>query len=410
MPSNRNSIPHAKPLSDQQAAAVERVYQVARAAFDRGDIGKAKAKYSEIIRNYPFHIPTLLDLSTLTHDAKAFDKSLSFANMARHFRPENSEAHNFAGLAELGLNQISEAVTSFEKAVQIEPNYLDALNNLGNALKRQKKYAQAENAFDRAIKCEPRFYFAHYNKGLLLQAQQQPERAKTCFEDCLKYKPDWFKAIYQLGQIAESEGNFDEAAKRYRSVIALQPGYIAPLTALLALKSQPVDLKLIDHAKKIAASPAVKAPDSFNICYALGKRFELLKDYDQAFSYLSLANQRRSIGRKYIKQHVEIQFMAYKNTFTPEFLKSRKSIGHYSDRPVFIVGMPRTGTTLLEQILGSHPDVFGAGELPHLPRFINQWQFGQKNDSEGQPPSRTYPSDILSSTDQELSQISKDYL
>lgn len=405
-----------KPVSSRQLVAIDNVYRNASIEHQRGNGAIAKQGYLKVLANYVDHVPSLLGLSAIAHDDSAFDVAYKLASKAASIDPANAVSFNYIGLAELGRQNVHPAIGAFKAAIEIRPDFIEAWNNLGNALKREKCFSEARSAFENAINLDPAFSHAYYNLGLLLQAQQLPKEAKPYFIACLDRDPTSYKSQYQLGQIAETEGEFDTAVKMYLAALAQQPEYVSALTALLAIKSFVPNDELIQQAERNALRKDLLPTDQFGVCYALGKQFERLSDFDKAFYYINLANRRRGEHRTYDRRIVEAQFLAYRKTFTKDTileLSSRvKSHARLTERPVFIVGMPRTGTTLVEQILGSHPSIFGAGELPDLPRIINDWRQGRLGYSVPNCVNlkRTFPGQLPDATSEELDAMADRYI
>jgi Flp pilus assembly protein TadD len=338
----------------------------------KGDLVAAEQRYREILRSVPDDPAALLYLGVVYYDRRNLDEAIRLMSRAIALQPQEPSAHNHIGLALLARHEYPSAVQHFKTAIQLKPQYFDALNNLGNALKRQKNFVEAEQTFREILRLRPDYLYAHHNLGLLLFEQRRFAEAEKEFLRTLEIDPQFHKAHYQLGQAAENMGNFDEAAARYETALKVEPEHFQAMSALLALRGYTVSDTFITAAEQAAQREDLLEPASFTLCYGLAKRFERLKNYDKAFAFLKLANQRRSKGRGYHPERVAQLFERYRKTFTPAFLQKHRDEGLNSSRPLFIVGMPRTGTTLTEQILAAHPLVHGAGELPDLPKAVSR--------------------------------------
>lgn len=208
--------------------------------------------------------------------------------------------------------------------------------------------------------------------GLLEFVQRRFTEAEAQFRKTLELAPDFYKADYQLGLTAENLGRFAEAAAHYQRVLRVAPDHLAALAALLSLRDFEPDAHTVSAAEDAATREDIPAPEYYTLRYALAKRFDRQGDFLKASHHLLIANQRRGKFTHYEPKAVETMFGAQREVFTRSLVQRLAPYGSASERPVFVVGMPRTGTTLTEQILSAHPSVFGAGELADIPRIASR--------------------------------------
>jgi tetratricopeptide (TPR) repeat protein len=339
---------------------------------EEGNLREAERGYRAVLDAQREHPVALLYLGVLHYDHQRHTEAIALIRRAIEIQPREPAAHNHLGLALLATQRVEDAVRSFQTALHLRPDYADALNNLGNALKKLKQYEAAEAAFRRILQREPGNVLAHYNLGLMQFERRDFAQAQTEFEAALALDGNFFKARYQLGLTAELLGRFADAARSFEQVLQLQPDHLPTLAALLALRDYQPDDALVERTERIAKREDLPRPHCYSLCYSLAKRFEGRGDYSRAFGYLQLANERRGRVTNYEPQRVDELFENYRRVFTRDLIQRCAQYGSDSERPVFVVGMPRTGTTLVEQILAAHPAVFGAGELPDLPRIANR--------------------------------------
>jgi tetratricopeptide (TPR) repeat protein len=341
-------------------------------AHEAGRLQEAEQAYLATLRESRDHPVALLYLGVLRYDTREFDEAIRLISRAIEADPRQHAAHNHMGLVLLARSEIDEGIRHFRKALELRPGHPDVLNNLANALKKLKRYDEAERTFRQILQAEPRHVQAHYNLGLLQFERKRYDEARVQFDRALEIDPAFHRAHHQLGLVAESLGRFDEAAARYQRVLREVPGHPQALAALVALRSHPLDEGMLAAAETTALREDLQDPESFSLAFALAKRIEALGDYPRAFRFLKLANERRARRRRYEPRRVDAFFQEYRQTFTREFVRKHAAHGSDSERPVFVIGMPRTGTTLTEQILAAHPDIHGAGELEDMPKVTNR--------------------------------------
>ncbi len=313
-------------------------------------------------------------------------------------RPDQVDALNLSGVANLELNHVGEAVKLLQAAVRLQPSYAEAHNNLGNALQAAGRLDEAAAAYRRAIGIKPGYAEAHYNLGILLQKSNDTAGAVAAYRRAVAIQPNFAEAYNSLGAVLQPQGKVDEAIGCYRSAVAIDPDYAEPynsLGAALAMKGRH-DEAIVEFEKALAIKPGLVSPyngiaaakkvrpdddlilriekilreenffsdEKSTLYFALGKCFDDIGEFDKAFHHFRIANDisRKSSAFDFAAFTEKIDRLI--KVFSPAFFAERRAFGSESERPVFIVGMPRSGTTLIEQIVASHPNVFGAGELP----------------------------------------------
>ncbi len=370
---------------------------------EAGRISAAEAVYRRILALHPSHPIALLYLGVAHHDRGDHREAARLIRCAIGAGGPTASALNHLGLALLGLQDIEAAAESFQHALKIKPTYTDALNNLANVQRRLGQIDAAERSFEAVLRLAPHHPTARYNLGLLHHARQNVAKAEAAFRTVLEHDPTHFKALHHLGLAAETRGAFQEAETLYQRALALESDYTPALAALLALKSFTPDDGMIARAEALAANEALAPPEAFTLPFAIAKRLDARGDYAKAFHYLQIANRRRGTAQTYDRSRVELTMERYRKAYDANFVRARAREGHESARPIFVVGMPRTGTTLTEQILGMHHNVQGAGELPHLPRLIAELPQRMGLD-------KPYPDCLTDMSTRDMHALAEDYL
>jgi tetratricopeptide (TPR) repeat protein len=332
------------------------------------------------------------------------EESIGQCRHAIRLRAGDPGAHNNLGLAYLAEGRLLDAVASFEEAVRLKPDVALIHFHLGYALQLQGRYVEAANAYERAIQLAPALGEAHVRIGQLMLLNGQRERADDHFrraaatppattrgrlqvalalseagaldaaEQCLRQAvandPQAADAYEQLGNLAQQRGEFNDAMLQFEKAIKLRPRQTGAYLAIAsARKITDRDRPWLDRMAALLGETDLADQDRARLNYALGKAADDLAQYEKAMGYFDEANriaadrlrqQGRSIDRKLHTHNIDRLIAA----FTREFLNNHARIGEANGQtPIFIVGMIRSGTTLVEQILSSHPDIAAGGEL-----------------------------------------------
>lgn len=290
--------------------------------------------------------------------------------------PDHPEANSLMGMLRAQAKQTSAAITFFKRAVAGNPDNLAYRNNLGLAYLMANKPELAVAELEWAVNRQPDSYACLYNLGRAYRKLNQADRGIPHLEKAVRLQPEVLEAKIALADSLTDLGRMDEAAKLCREILAQKPDFVGPLAALaLNRKVKAGDPEILEIEKRLASGRLNEAQLEI-LHHMAGKSYDDIKDYDRAFVHFekgkaiaakvfSLSDYRRRIDNLI-------------DTFTPDFFADRRAaFGISSEVPVFIVGMPRSGTTLTEQIAASHPHVYGAGELGHFPHMALALKIGR---------------------------------
>jgi tetratricopeptide (TPR) repeat protein len=351
-----------------------------------------------------------VSLGDALHKAGRDADALAEHDRALELTASHADALWGRALAMHKLGRLDEAMEGYRQVLALRPTFAEAANNLGNALSTAGRDGEAAAAFERAISIRPDYADAHYNLGVVLLKQERDDEAAKAYQRALALAAEHEMAMVNLGIVLRRLGRTDEAVRLYRRALALKPDRAITFANLanaleelgesaeartaaeraVELDASSVeawaacaDLKTftpgdpdLDQMERLYGS--LDSPDMrMELGFALGKAWMDAGDPDRAFSRLEPANRRRRASLAYDLQADLNRFAGVQQVFTPERLSQFAGHGDASDLPVFVVGMPRSGTTLVEQILGSHPDVQAAGELMALATAIAETRGGQ---------------------------------
>jgi tetratricopeptide (TPR) repeat protein len=299
---------------------------------------------------------------------KEKEKSLdAFTNAIRE-NPHNPEYHNNIGNTWLSLGDPEKALQHFRKAVELRPAFPEALTNLGNALlmteNHRERYDEAERHYRKAIELKPDMAEAYFNLGTCLHPQARFEEALVYYEKAISLKPDYDDAVSGKSSIMEHLGRFDDA---FRAVQPLVEKGTTNINVALAFGKLAKKFDRVTQAITLLENIIDNKLDSRNLGEAhflLGKLYDEIGQHDRAFSHYLRAN---SIDAPLYNHNETVRIH---ERLMSVFNRKRQAVAvrasNRSRLPVFIVGMPRSGTSLVEQVLASHPQVFGAGELEDI--------------------------------------------
>ncbi len=290
---------------------------------------------------------------------------------ALQIRPDFAEAYVNLGVALQDLGQLDEAVASYRRALQIKPDFVEALNNLGGALKELGQLDDAVASYRRALDIKPDFAKAHSNLGVVLRELGQHSGEKECYHRALEIDPACSEAMLGLGQLCMASGEMAEAEILFRKALEIKPDDLE--TRLLLAQVNKVKAGDENLAALVAVADAArrsKSPLPYKkaifMHFALGKCLDDIGDYDHAFPHFIEGCKLKRATFAYDAEQTTLHFRNIIQIFNQATMKRLQGGGDPSRLPVFVLGMPRSGTTLVEQIIASHPDAHGAGELPDL--------------------------------------------
>ena len=283
---------------------------------------------------------------------------------AIELNPAHSEAMNNLGASLIELNRQEEAEQCFRQAIAVNPNFADPYCNLGVLLRSKSDLTGAEAALRRALKLKPNFIEARINLGLTLALFGRLRDAKSYLAKALKKAPRNIEALYGMGQLAVFEGRFDEAEAVFKHVIEIDPKMPGAWAAIVGLrKMTAADGEWLKNAAVVANSGLHPLAEA-NVRFAIGKYCDDVGDFDQAFENYKRGNELAKSGAPdYERQERTRLVDDMIRVYSRDAISKIQGSGSDSAKPVFIVGMPRSGTSLAEQILASTPGAHGAGEL-----------------------------------------------
>lgn len=386
----------------QSPFALEELFSLAAGHQQAGDFGKAAAVYGQILQQDPNNAEALHQRAIVAYQSGDRENAILFLGRAVRLSPANPHYLNNLGMAYQSVGRTDEAILAYRNALQVDPGLAAAHSNLGSALADQRQYDQAEFHCNQAITLQPDMAAAYNNLGRVHFVRGKHSAAKECFERAVSLNHAMIDAHRNLGHIFRELGRFDEAQREYEIVLGLNPRETRALYSLsLIKKHQLTDQSDLDRLETRLEDPLLSAAERAELNFALGKICDECKLYDKAFRHFQRANSL--IKPPFDRAVCQMMVGQWMTAFTKDRYATATPAGSQSDLPVFIVGMPRSGTSLVEQILSSHPQIYGAGELSELQEISTSLEAGRRVD----PP---YPYCLFTMPQTELAEVAERYL
>ena len=339
--------------------------------YTNGSFKEAIAKIKVLNEKYP-NEPILFNLigacykqlGQLEGAAKMFEIAVSI-------NPKYAEAHFNLGVMLQALDNLEAAINSYSTAIAITPNYPDAHNNLGNILLDLGQYEAAIESLEWAISYQHDLAEAHNNLGNAYNKCGRTDAAIKSFEKAVFYNPYYEKAYFNLALSFKDIGNKEGFIKNIEKTLDIKPEWGAANYHLSQVKKCKKNDPKIAEMHSFLDRDDLDITDRINLNFALAKSYEDIENYNEQFKFLNEGNNLRKKELNYSIERDLKLFSRIKNLFHPlnSDIKNTSSKPD-SLRPIFIVGMPRSGTSLVHQILDSHNEVHGAGELNNLNKSI----------------------------------------
>ena len=318
------------------------------------------------VRQGPGNFKRLLSKASARFDAGDHEQAAELYEQLVALKPKSAEAHNGLGATLFKLERFGAAWEHFQQAVSLRPDYPEALFNLGNVLYWQGYLGEAVKLMRRAVTLRPTYNEARTLLGTILALQGNASDAKHHLEKVLKSEPNHMEAQLAMGRLCAMQGQFEEAERWNRRALE-QPRNERTSTALAALaglrRMSKADAGWLEQAAKMADDD-VPLTEEAALRFAIGKYYDDVGDYARAFRSFERANEISKQFAAEFSHAARVQFVDDMiRAYTREDVAAGTPGASDSERPVFVIGMPRSGTTLAEQILGSHPQAAGAGEV-----------------------------------------------
>ena len=374
---DRKDYGHAE-ACQQRALAIEPDF--APSLNSMGSIHREQKRHDEAIAWYrkavaanPQYLEPLSNLGALLNEEDRTEEARETLNRALRINPNYAEAICNMGGVRLALEENDAALACYRRALELRPVYIEAQLGLAKTWQALENLPDAETAALRALQFEPDNTKAHALLGGIYSELAQPEQAEAQYDQALKIDPECDDALLGLGHLCMENGQMERAEDLFRRALAYKPDNLAARIHIAQVRKVNADddnfAVLLEEEKKLESFSGNRA---MSLHFALGKCYDDIKDYDKAFPHFLAGCRLKRARLSYDPVEADRQFAALEAIFDQPTIDRLRGAGDPSALPVFVLGMPRSGTTLTEQIIASHPEVYGGGELPDLLRIAHR--------------------------------------
>jgi tetratricopeptide (TPR) repeat protein len=374
------------------------------AYFDSGDFEAAADSYKRALALMPDFAEAHSNLGNALRALKRFEEAIDAHKQALRLKPGYGDGYNNLGTVLRDLKRFAEADENYRKALSLKPRDPAILNNLALSATQQKRYddalalltssasidpknhetfnflaslwiersdlAKAKSAVDRALMLKPDFPEAFNVLGRITFEEGRTADAVELYRKAIALKPELADAYNNLGNSLKELGRFDEARDAYEEALKLDATSTAVFVNLADARRFKPDDPYIGQMEALLGKPDSTEEEQTQLHFALGKAFADLKQHDKSLKHFIAGGVLKRKDVPYDEPAMMALFDRIKAVFSRDLVRRSGGLGDPSTLPVFVIGMPRSGTTLVEQIVSSHPKVFGAGELPDLSAVI----------------------------------------
>jgi tetratricopeptide (TPR) repeat protein len=359
-----------------KAGSADGVLRLAESLLKAGRLEEAIGPLSDAARIVPNSAAVFNDLGMAYLFTRRLPEAITALRRSIALRPTSARTHYNLGLALEQAGDQEAAIASHRRATELAPQLAEAHGRVADLLLGRGKRGEAAPVYERAAAAAPDTTFGRLCEAKALAIQDRTKEAEERLRGLIARDPSSAEAHLVLGHVLIETGRFDDAAANFERSIALAPGQAAAYHGLVSSK------RLTEAERPWVARilSRIEAGDTaerhrMTLHFAAGKGLDDLRDYARAIQHFDAANRIRRRIAPFDRHGFEQLVSRLIGRFTREFFACNPDMGKGDETPVFILGMPRSGTTLIERIVSSHPSVAGGGELgfwnEHAPRWTD---------------------------------------
>jgi tetratricopeptide (TPR) repeat protein len=288
-------------------------------------------------------------------------------------------------LAQIGVKMdvLDDAELLLEGVLTIAPDYHMARYEYAVVLLQRHKHRQALEQMQRLLKIDPKSSVYRTTHATVCAGFGDIERALPLYRELVTEQPNDPELHQSMAHVLKTLGRTQEAIDAYRAAATVRPSFGEAYWSLANLKTYRFTEEELAHMRAEEAAPATRPSDRYHLCFALGKALEDRAQYAESFAFYERGNALKKTECRYRPEFTERNARLQEALCTPEFFAARQGYGCQSRAPIFVVGLPRSGSTLIEQILASHSQVEGTMELAEIPRLAQELQGREVEGEEG---------------------------
>ncbi len=373
-----------------------------------GQAAEAAVSFEAALKRHPEDLAVLRLLGTAYEQARNLVRSEQVCRRALELAPNDPHLLNDLANVLWQQRRPAEAAEIYGLATQIDVGHSRIWSNYGAALHELKRWSEAETALKQAIRLQPNYGGAHFNIANLYRDMLKHELALEHYRQAVELSPNVKDFRLNYVTMLNTMGDFEESAVQCRALIRIDPDFAPAYYNLFTFNSSKVSEEEVAQLERLLQQPGINVVDKANAYFSLGKRCDQLKRYDEAIIHFQKANTLTPRRYQFRYEDLQAQLTRIRNAFSPETAPWTRLRGAESARPIFILGMPRSGSTLVEQILTSHHSIGGAGEFDGIRHLITNFltlPFQRRN-----PDFAGYPASVEEITQSYLDEMADVYL
>ena len=340
-------------------------------ALQTGRLDKAIERLGKLARLQPQNAGALTDLGLALQTAGRLGEAEQALVSALKLKAAFPEAWLNLGNVMSALGRDPEAADCYARALKLRAAFPEAHNNLAIVELRLGRPQRALEGARQALQLRPGMAEASQTEALALDALGRADEAIAVAKQAIERRPRSAAAWYDLASIELHYGRLDEAAAHFREAIAREPTHGEWHRMLSETVRHTTRDTEIEAMRRAYDDPATPDAERLHFAFGLGKALADIGEHDRSFDYIAAGNRLRRQRLNYSPAESEARFADIKAAFTPELFARHPHAGDPDPTPIFVLGMPRSGTSLVEQIIASHPDVHGGGEFTLLNQLVS---------------------------------------
>jgi len=344
-----------------------------------GRLPESEVEHREAVRLQPGFVDAWYNLGVVLQDQGKLQEAAEAYQRAIALRARLPKALANLGGVLKDLGRLNESIQACRAALAIKPDLVEAVAILVTTLLELERYDEAERQLDESLALAPANPRLLCLKAGILADLSRLDEATATYDLVLERDRGQAAAYTGLATIAQNVGDHPRASAYFQQALAARPGYGPAVYGLAhSRKFSQADGELIREIRRGLEMQPISAGDELSLHFALGKIYDDMAKYEQAFAHFQSANAIKHARMTFDRDAHRAYIDALIEVFDTKFFAQRGAAwGHESERPVFVVGMPRSGTTLVEQIVSSHPRVAAGGEMRHMTAVIGSIPSGQ---------------------------------
>ena len=382
---------------------------LANLLFELGDLKQGQMAAQRSVELDPFYEQTRGAIEAL-NSGNPKDAEDIFRKILMQ---DNNHIHALVGLASLAMDReiLDDAERLLKRVGVIAPNFSHVQRAWSRLYMKQSRFEPAEGAAKQAVRVSPESAECWTSLGTILAWGLKNREAADAFANSLKLEPNQPRVQMSLGHVLKAAGDFDGSIAAYKKSLDLDNYLGEAWWSLADLKTYRFDESDLKQMLKASDETEIKerARDYASLNFALGKAYEDLRDYSESFRFYALGNKLRSQFESFNLDRLRTQISKSKEVYTDQVFRSEPSLSN-PIVPIFVLGLPRSGSTLVDQILASHSQVQGTMELPHILSYVRELGGRVEERSEGAAGNSKYPSSVLQLSDEERRALGERYL